>query len=188
MKYIQSQQSINDGRLPNSNPFVELKNFQKMIDSTRWRVTVPVITTMSDTEIKLRGYYIDNIKNPTTDPVQDTVTIYTYLDRILEIWEEGHPVRFDRETVQLLISYIKEYLTLWVNLIESSVINRNYPYDYIIKLSEFYESILPYECSGRPQVQKETSVLDELIFEEEQDTSPDNFDFSGYFKTKSVMA
>lgn len=170
-------------------PFIELQQWKKIMDGAKWMVTVPIITTMSEAELKVRGFYLDDYNSPKSNPVTDMTTVYLPLDRILSIWGEGHPVSFDKETMVSLAEHLEYYLMLFRSVLESALKNTSFPYDYVITISEFY-NMLQEKIGNRKSIRRTYTVediLDEVMRDSlYNNTEEEFFDYAEYFKRASV--
>ena len=120
---------------------ITIEDAKRMLRGYRFFFKVPVIATLSEDELELFGAPVDVKPNGEIDYTANKrmSDVYYGLDRILDIYKDGHPIKLTNRND---LPKILEVLSNVANALEGGVIQVEN--DYVELIDDFIREVLQY--------------------------------------------
>jgi len=126
----------------NVSPVSELKRTKQIYETKLFKVTVPVVSTMSIEEIRAYGVYQSGNKDVDKAMNSNTVNVMITTKAILEYFKQGVTIRLPKPNdVKEIYIVIQNYLNAWRNTLENGINLIEAPTEDLIELDTLAEEV-----------------------------------------------
>lgn len=126
----------------NVSPVSELKRTKQIYETKLFKVTVPVVSTMSIEEIRAYGVYQSGNKDVDKSMNSNTVNVMITTKAILEYFKQGVTIRLPKPNdVKEIYIVIQNYLNAWRNTLENGINLIEAPTEDLIELDTLAEEV-----------------------------------------------
>lgn len=126
----------------NVSPVSELKRTKEIYETKLFKVTVPVVSTMSIEEIRAYGVYQSGNKDVDRSMTGNTVNVMITTKAILDYFKQGVTIRLPKPNdIKEIYTVIQNYLNAWRNTLENGINLIEAPTEDLIELDSLAEEV-----------------------------------------------